>query len=78
MLTCLGENLDNRGPDDEHMEAIDEAATPPSAQANINTVIAIEEEALQKRTPADRILSKPSSAAQRHGKRWADRPTAGH
>ncbi len=37
------------------MEAIDQDATPPSAQANINTVIAIEEEALQKRTPADRI-----------------------
>ena len=37
------------------MEAIDQAAPPPSAQANINTVVAIEEEALQKRTPADRI-----------------------
>ena len=37
------------------MEAIDQAATLPSAQANINTVVAIEEEALQKRTPTDRI-----------------------
>ena len=37
------------------MEAIDQAATPPSAQANINTVVAIEEETLQKRTAADRI-----------------------
>jgi uncharacterized membrane protein len=31
------------------------AAPPPSAQENINTVIGIEEEALQKRTLADRI-----------------------
>jgi uncharacterized membrane protein len=37
------------------MDAIDQAATPPSAQSNINTVVAIEEEALQKRKAADRI-----------------------
>jgi uncharacterized membrane protein len=37
------------------MEAIDQAATPPSAQSNINTVVSLEEEALLKRTVADRI-----------------------
>src|SRR3954454_16285167 len=37
------------------MDAIDQASTPPSAQANIKTVVTIEEEALQKRTTADRI-----------------------
>ncbi len=37
------------------MEAIDQSATPPSAQANINTVIALEEEARQRRTTADRM-----------------------
>lgn len=37
------------------MGAIDQSATPPSAQANINTVVALEEDARQKRTPADRI-----------------------
>ncbi len=37
------------------MEAIKQSATPPSAQANINTVVALEEEAQQKRTAADRI-----------------------
>jgi len=37
------------------MEAIDQEAAPPSAQANINTVVAIEEEALQNRTMPDRI-----------------------
>lgn len=37
------------------MEAINTATTPPSAEANINTVIAIEEEALMKRTRADRV-----------------------
>jgi uncharacterized membrane protein len=37
------------------MEAINQAATPPSAQDNINTVVAIEEEALLKRTTADRV-----------------------
>jgi uncharacterized membrane protein len=36
-------------------EPIDQAATPPSAQDNINTVVAIEEEAQHKRTTADRI-----------------------
>ena len=36
-------------------EAIDQAATPPTAQDNINTVVAIEEEAQLKRTTADRI-----------------------
>src|SRR4051812_50070578 len=38
------------------MDAIDQASTPPSAQANIKTVVTIEEEALQKRTTADRIF----------------------
>jgi uncharacterized membrane protein len=37
------------------MDAIDQAATPPSAQSNINTVVSLEEEALLKRTVADRI-----------------------
>jgi len=37
------------------MEAISPSATPPSAQANINTVVALEEEAQHKRTTADRI-----------------------
>jgi uncharacterized membrane protein len=37
------------------MNAVDQSATPPSAQANINTVVALEEEAQQKRTLADRI-----------------------
>ena len=37
------------------MEAIDPAATSPSAQANINTVVGLEEESRQKRTTADRI-----------------------
>jgi uncharacterized membrane protein len=37
------------------VEAIDQSATPPSAQANINTVIRLEEEARQQRTTADRI-----------------------
>ncbi|MBV8708357.1 MAG: DUF1003 domain-containing protein [Acidobacteriaceae bacterium] len=37
------------------MEAIDQSATPPSAQDNINKVIRLEEEALQHRTLADRI-----------------------
>jgi uncharacterized membrane protein len=36
-------------------EAIDPSATPPSAQDNINTVVALEEEARQQRTAADRI-----------------------
>lgn len=37
------------------MEAIDQAATPPSAQHNINTVVALEEEARLRRTAADQI-----------------------
>lgn len=37
------------------MEAINQAATPPSAEDNINKVIQLEEEALKARTPADRI-----------------------
>ena len=37
------------------MEAIDPAATPPSAQANIRTVVALEEEARTRRTMADRM-----------------------
>lgn len=37
------------------MEAIDQSATPPSAQDNINKIIKLEEEALQHRTFADRI-----------------------
>lgn len=37
------------------MEAIDPEATPRSAQDNINTVAAIEEEAQLKRTTADRL-----------------------
>jgi uncharacterized membrane protein len=37
------------------MGAISQSATPPSAQANINAVVALEEEAQHKRTMADRI-----------------------
>ncbi len=37
------------------MEAIDPTATPPSAQDNINTVVALEEEARQQRRISDRI-----------------------
>jgi uncharacterized membrane protein len=37
------------------MEAIRPSATPPSAEANINTVVRLEEEALKERTVADRI-----------------------
>jgi uncharacterized membrane protein len=37
------------------MEAIDHTATPRSAQDNINTIVAIEEEAQLKRTTADRV-----------------------
>jgi uncharacterized membrane protein len=37
------------------MEAIDQSATPPSAQENINKVIQLEEEAQKQRTLADRI-----------------------
>lgn len=39
----------------EETNAIDQAATPPSAQDNINTVIELEEKARQKRTRADRL-----------------------
>jgi uncharacterized membrane protein len=37
------------------MEAIRQSETPPSAQANINAVMALEEDAQQRRTMADRI-----------------------
>ena len=37
------------------MEAVDQLATHPSAQDNINTVVAIEEEAQLRRTLADRV-----------------------
>jgi uncharacterized membrane protein len=37
------------------MEAIDSSATPSSAQANIRTIVQLEEEALKSRTRADRI-----------------------
>src|SRR3954451_3947386 len=37
------------------MEAINQSATPPSAENNINQVIKLEEEALKDRTLADRI-----------------------
>jgi uncharacterized membrane protein len=37
------------------MDAITPSATPPSAEANINTVVRLEEEALNQRTLADRI-----------------------
>src|SRR4051812_34420985 len=37
------------------MDAIGQAATPHSAEANINSVVEIEEEAQLRRTTADRI-----------------------
>ncbi len=37
------------------MGAINPSATPPSAEANINTIVQLEEEALKERTVADRI-----------------------
>lgn len=37
------------------MEAVDSSATPPSAQANIRTIVQLEEEALKSRTVADRV-----------------------
>ncbi|MGI8959084.1 MAG: DUF1003 domain-containing protein [Bryobacteraceae bacterium] len=37
------------------MDAINQSATPPSAQANINTVVKLEEQARQERTTADHI-----------------------
>ncbi len=36
------------------MDAIDPAAMPPSAEANINTIVRLEEQALKGRTVADR------------------------
>lgn len=36
-------------------EALSESATPPSAQANISTVVKLEEEAQRQRTASDRI-----------------------
>ncbi len=37
------------------MGAINPSATPPSAEANINTIVRLEEQAREKRTSADRI-----------------------
>jgi uncharacterized membrane protein len=37
------------------MEATNPAAMPPSAQANINTIVRLEEQALKERSVADRI-----------------------
>jgi len=37
------------------MEAINQRATPPSAQANINTVVHLEEASLRERTLADKL-----------------------
>src|SRR3954469_8260195 len=37
------------------MEAINQSATPPSAQANINAIVKLEEQARQERTTADHI-----------------------
>lgn len=37
------------------MEAVEKGATPPSAQANIRTIVQLEEEALKSRTIADKI-----------------------
>lgn len=37
------------------MEAIDQSATPPAAQANINTVVRLEEQALKERSVSDRL-----------------------
>jgi uncharacterized membrane protein len=39
----------------EAVEAIDQSATPPSAQDNINAIVALEEEARSKRTLSDRL-----------------------
>jgi uncharacterized membrane protein len=36
-------------------EAIDQSATPPSAQNNINAIVSLEEEALSRRTISDHI-----------------------
>lgn len=37
------------------VEAIDQAATPPSAQHNINKIVALEQQALEQRTTSDRV-----------------------
>jgi uncharacterized membrane protein len=37
------------------MEAINQSATPPSTEANINTIVRLEERALKERTFGDRI-----------------------
>src|SRR5689334_13389189 len=37
------------------MEAINQSATPPSAQANINAIVKLEEQSRQERTTADHI-----------------------
>jgi uncharacterized membrane protein len=37
------------------MEAIKQSATPPSAQANINAIVKLEEQSRQERTTADHI-----------------------
>ena len=37
------------------MGAINPSATPPSAEANINTIVSLEEEALKERSLADRL-----------------------
>jgi uncharacterized membrane protein len=37
------------------MEAINQSATPPSAQANIDAIVKLEEQARQERTTADHI-----------------------
>ncbi len=37
------------------MDAINQSAMPPTAEANINTVVKLEEQALKERTTADRI-----------------------
>jgi uncharacterized membrane protein len=42
-------------PHTKFMEASNPAAMPPSAQANINAIVRLEEQALKQRTVADRI-----------------------
>jgi uncharacterized membrane protein len=37
------------------MDAVNQSATPPSAQANINAIVKLEEQARQERTTADHI-----------------------
>jgi hypothetical protein len=48
----------------EGMEAINQSATPPSTEANINAIVRLEEQALKERTIGDRI-SDPIRAAMR-------------